>query len=82
MPEEKKKVIVYSTPTCSYCVLAKNYFRDNKIKFQEVDVSKDPDEARKMVEKTGQMSVPQIEIDGKIIVGFDKEEIDKELELS
>jgi len=79
MEKTKKKVTIYSTPTCSYCTLAKNYFADHKIEFSEVDVSLDQKEAEAMVQKSGQMGVPQIEIDGKIIVGFDKEAIDKEL---
>lgn len=81
MTKEKKKIIVYSTPTCSYCTMVKDYFHDHKIKFSEIDISQNEEAARKMVEKTGQMSVPQIEIDGKIVVGFDKEEIDKELDI-
>ena len=79
MEKTKKKVTIYSTPTCSYCNLAKNYFADHKIEFNEVDVSLDQKKAEAMVQKSGQMGVPQIEIDGKIIVGFDKEAIDKEL---
>lgn len=77
----KKEVIVYSTPVCSYCVMAKEYFKDNKIEFKEIDVSGDPKAAEEMIKKSGKMGVPQIEIDGKIIVGFDKEEIDKALGL-
>lgn len=72
-------VIVYSTPTCPYCTMAKNFLKDNSIKFKEIDVSRDIQKAREMVEKSGQMGVPVIEIDDKIIVGFNKEEIKKAL---
>jgi glutaredoxin-like YruB-family protein len=81
MSKEKKEVIVYSTPVCSYCVMAKEYFKNNKIEFKEIDVASDPKAAEEMIKKSGKMGVPQIEIDGKIIVGFDKEEIDKALNI-
>ena len=77
--EKKKKITIYSTPTCPYCTVAKNYFKDNNIEFEEIDVSKDQDKAQEMIKKSGQMGVPQIEIDGEIIVGFDKEKIDDKL---
>ena len=72
MSEEKKqkKVIVYSTPTCPYCVMAKNYFKENNVPFEDVDVSADQSKAREMVQKSGQMGVPVIDIDGQVIVGF------------
>jgi glutaredoxin-like YruB-family protein len=73
------KIKVYSTQTCPWCVRLKEYLRSKKIKFQEVDVSEDEEAANEMIEKSGQMGVPQIEINGKMIVGFDKEAIDEEL---
>lgn len=76
-----KKVIVYSTPTCSYCVIAKDFLKEHRIKFEEVDVSKDEKRAKEMIEKSGQTRVPVIEIDGKIIVGFDQEELEEALGL-
>ena len=81
MSDAKKKVIIYSTPSCPYCVLAKNYFKDNNIEYEEIDVSQDQKAAEAMIKKSGQMGVPQIEIDGEIIVGFDKEKIDKALNI-
>jgi len=78
---KKKKIVIYSTPTCPYCDLAKNYLKDNNVEFESIDVSNDQDAAKKMIDKSGQMGVPQIEIDGEIIVGFDKEEIDKKLNI-
>ena len=72
-------IIVYSTPTCPYCSLVKDYLRGKGIEFEEKDVSKDREAAREMIEKSGQMGVPQIEINGKIIVGFNRDAIDEEL---
>ncbi len=73
------KVIVFSTPTCSYCTAAKSYFRQKGIKFRDVDVSKDPAAARDMVRRSGQQGVPVIDIGGKIIVGFDRPKINQML---
>ncbi|MFH1210730.1 MAG: glutaredoxin domain-containing protein [archaeon] len=75
------KIKVYSTPTCPYCVMAKDFLKQNKIKFEDIDVSRDHKAADEMVKKTGQYGVPVIEIDGKIIIGFDKEAIKKALKL-
>lgn len=74
------KIRIYSTPTCPYCHMAKDFLKGKGVKFEEIDVSKDHKAAQEMIKKSGQMGVPQIEINGKIIVGFDKEAIEKELE--
>jgi len=76
-----KKVIVYSTPTCPFCMMTKNFLRDNKIDFEDIDVSSDREKAQEMVQKSAQMAVPVIDIEGEIIVGFDKERIRKALGL-
>lgn len=68
--KNEHKVTVYSTPTCMYCVMAKDYFRKNGVAFTDIDVSKDHAAAREMVEKSGQMGVPVIAIDDNILVGF------------
>lgn len=65
-----KKVIIYSTPTCPYCVYAKNFFKEKGVTFEDVDVSRDRTRAMEMVKKSGQMGVPVIDIGGEIIVGF------------
>ncbi|HEX55248.1 MAG: NrdH-redoxin [Candidatus Altiarchaeales archaeon] len=70
-------VIVYTTPTCPFCKMAMNYLRENGIDFVEKDVSIDREAAKEMIEKSGQMGVPVIDINGKIIVGFVPEEIEK-----
>lgn len=69
------KVLVFSTPTCSFCNLAKKYFREKGVKFTDIDVSRDQSAARDMVRRSGQMGVPVIDIGGRIIVGFDKPRI-------
>lgn len=69
------EVKVYSTPTCPWCVKAKEFLKSKNIKFEDYDVSKDHDKAEEMIEKSGQMGVPVLEINGKIIVGFDPKEI-------
>jgi len=70
-----KSVKVYSTPTCPWCVRVKQFLQENKVEFQNFDVSSDKPAADEMVKKTGQMGVPVIDIDGQIIIGFDKEKI-------
>jgi glutaredoxin 3 len=65
-------VIIYSTPTCPYCKLAKQYMDEHKVAYTNVDVSADPKLAEEMIKKSGQMGVPVIEVGDQIIVGFDK----------
>ena len=74
-----KNVVVYSTPTCPFCVRAKQYLKDNNIQFADIDVSENEEKAQEMIKKSGQMGVPVIEIDGQFIVGFDKEKIKESL---
>lgn len=71
------KVIVFSTPTCSFCNQAKRYFRENRIRFRDVDVSRDTRAAVDMQRRTGQSGVPVILINNRPIVGFDKPRINK-----
>jgi glutaredoxin 3 len=71
------KIKVYSTQSCPYCHMAKDFLTANKAEFEDIDISNDSQAAMEMVQKSGQMGVPVIEIDGKIIVGFDKEKIAK-----
>ena len=76
-----KKVIIYSTPTCQYCKMAKAYFKDQGVKYTEIDVAGDSAKAQEMIEKSGQMGVPVIDIDGQITVGFDQSTIAGQLGL-
>ena len=70
-----KNITVYSTPTCPFCIRAKQYLKENNIQFTEYDVGADPVRAQEMMKKTDQMGVPVIDIDGNIVIGFDKEKI-------
>ena len=70
-----KKVVVYSTPTCSWCMRVKQFLAENNIPFENYDVSADQAKAEEMIQKSGQMGVPVVEVDGAIVVGFDKEKI-------
>jgi glutaredoxin 3 len=75
-----KKIIVYSTPTCPYCNMVKDFLKEKKIDFEEVDVSKDQDKAEEMMKKSGQMGVPVLDIEGEIIIGFNKPKIEEAIE--
>lgn len=70
-------VKIYTTLTCPWCVKTKEFLKQNKIKFTAVDVSSNQKAAQEMMKKSGQMGVPVLDINGKIIVGFDPEEIKK-----
>ena len=82
--EEGKKpnqVIVYTTPTCSWCTTLKTYLDQNGVVYREIDVAADTSAAQAMVSKSGQQGVPQTEINGQMIVGFDKPRINQLLEI-
>ncbi len=72
-------VTVYSTPTCPYCKMAKEYFDEKNVKYKDIDVSEDQKAAEVMVKKSGQMGVPVIEIGKEVLVGFDQAAIDEAL---
>lgn len=74
-----KNIKIYSTPSCPYCKMAKQFLKDNNIDFLDIDISNNRQEASKMVEISGQMGVPVLDIDGTIIIGFNKPEIMKAL---
>lgn len=69
------QVTIYSTPTCHFCHLAKEFFAENNVEYTEYNVAEDIEKRKEMVEKTGQLGVPVITIDENIIVGFDEEKI-------
>ena len=66
------KVKIYTTPACVYCKLAKDFFAKNNVEYEEKDVATDAAARDEMVSKSGQFGVPVIEVDGKIIIGFDQ----------
>ena len=68
-------VKVYTTPTCSYCLTLRAFFKERNIEFEEIDLSQDEKTKEEIIQKTGQIGVPVIEINGEYIVGFDKEKI-------
>jgi glutaredoxin 3 len=76
-----KKVVVYSTPTCPYCLKLKQFLKDNSVDFEDIDVSADQDKAQEMIQKSGQMGVPVLDIEGEIIVGFDRDKVSQALGL-
>ena len=81
------KVTIYTTPTCPWCVRAKDYFKQHKVKYAEVNVAADEKARKALVEKSGQLGVPVIEVEKEngepvIIVGFDQEALDEALGLA
>lgn len=82
MPERMnmaKNVKIYSTPTCPWCIRTKQFLKENNVPFEDADVSTNQQAAEEMIQKSGQMGVPVLDIEGEIIVGFDKERIKKAL---
>jgi glutaredoxin-like YruB-family protein len=73
--------MIYTTPACPSCVAAKTFLQKNRVEFVEINVASDRAAAIEMIEKSGQMSVPVLDIDGKIIVGFDRDAIKRALKL-
>ena len=76
-----KKVTVYSTSTCPYCIRLKQFLKDNSIAFEDIDVSSNQGKSQEMIDKSGQMGVPVLDIEGEIIVGFDRDAIKKSLHI-
>jgi len=74
------QVKIYTTPTCAYCKIAKEYFKKSNIEYEEYNVAEDAEKRQDMFEKTGQMGVPVIEIDGQVVIGFDKSKVEELLE--
>ena len=76
-----RKLVIYYTPTCPYCKMAKDYLSSKGVSYQNIDVSSDKEAAEDMVKVSGQMGVPVIVINGQTMVGFDKSRIDALLEV-
>lgn len=79
--ENQHKIRVFSTPTCPYCITLKEYLKDKGFEIEDIDVSQDQKSLDEMIEKSGQMGVPVVDIDGNIIVGFDKEKVNQLLNI-
>lgn len=71
------KIKIYSTSSCPYCVTLKEFLKEKGIEFEDVNVGQDAQAREEMINKSGQMGVPVVDIDGEIIVGFDKGKISK-----
>jgi glutaredoxin-like YruB-family protein len=76
-----KRVTVYTTPTCPWCTTVKNYLRKHGIRYSEVDVASDQSAAQSMVSKSGQQGVPQTEVNGEMVIGFDQAKLNRLLEI-
>ena len=74
-----KKVKVYSTPTCPFCIRVKQFLKDSAVNFEDIDVTVNHEAAQEMINRSGQMGVPVIDIEGELIVGFDKDKIKRAL---
>ena len=81
-PIKNMAIKIYSTPTCVYCKTLKGYLKKNLIDFEDIDVSKDEKQLQKMIKDSGQMGVPVLDIDGEIVIGFDKVKVDGLLKIS
>jgi len=73
--KSQSKIRVFSAPGCPYCYTLKEFLKEHNIEFEDIDVSKDEKALKEMIEKSGQMGVPVVDIDGEIVIGFDKEKI-------
>ncbi|MCP6720292.1 MAG: glutaredoxin family protein [Patescibacteria group bacterium] len=74
-------ITVYTTPTCVYCKMIKSFLKDQNIDYSEKDVASDDKAREEMIQKSGQLGVPVVDVDGKIIVGFDKKKLSELLDL-
>ena len=81
MEQQNKVVKIYTTPTCVYCKMTKEFFKKNNVQYEEFNVAEDEKARDAMVEKSHQMGVPVIDIDGEIFVGFDQQALKKALEI-
>ena len=79
MEKSDKAVVMYSTPTCHFCQMTKEFFKEHDIEFTDHDVSTDVEKRQEMIEKSGQMGVPVVFIDDEMIIGFDQTKLSKEL---
>ncbi len=70
-----KNIVIYSTPTCHFCQMAKEFFKEKEIEYTNYDVSEDMEKRKEMIEKSGQMGVPVIFIDNEMMIGFDRDKI-------
>ena len=77
----QSKIEIYTTPSCAYCHMAKEYFKSKGLEYEEIDVLKNVPKRQEMITETGQMGVPVIKINGQIVIGFNKSKINELLGL-
>lgn len=75
------KVRVFSTPTCPYCYMLKDFLAQNKVDYEDIDVSNDYNGAMEMIRLSGQRGVPVADVNGNVVVGFDQQRISRLLNL-
>lgn len=75
------KVTIYSTPTCHFCAMAKDYFKTNNVSYEEFNVAENAEKRKEMVDKSGQLGVPVIDVNGEIVVGFNKSKLSRLLNI-
>jgi len=75
------RIKIYSSPTCPFCYVLKNYLKEKGFEFEEIDISKETAKREKLIKKTGLATLPVVEIDNQLIVGFDKKKIDEVLKI-
>ena len=74
-------VKVYTAPGCAFCIIIENFLKRNKVRFKEIDISKDAKAKQEMKKKSGQESVPVTEVNGKVIVGYDLKKLKEALKI-
>jgi glutaredoxin 3 len=77
-----KTVTIYTTPTCHFCQMSKEYFKANNVNYSEINVAADLEKRQEMIQKSGQMGVPVITIGEDMVIGFDKKKLDELLGLA
>lgn len=75
------KVILYTAPACPFCVIVKKYLERNNVKFKEIDISKDKKAGDEMQKKSSQTNVPVIDVDGKMVIGYNLQKLNEALNL-
>tara|TARA_Y100000310_G_C20487500_1_gene717555 strand:- start:299 stop:535 length:237 start_codon:yes stop_codon:yes gene_type:complete len=76
-----QNIIIYTTPTCVYCKAAKEFFAEHNVEYEEKDVAQDEQARDAMIEKSGQLGVPVIDVKGNIVIGFDEKKLSELLEI-
>lgn len=82
MENNSKKVVIYTTPTCGYCKMAKQFFRDHAIAYEEKDVLADEAARNYLIERSGQLGVPVITVDDNLVIGFNQRQLAELLDLN